>query len=87
MISDLFKKKELTQKELKEREYRKEIKKIRRKLWKNPLRMDELMKESLALMDKAVIDGVMTEKEHQKTTEQLNKDMEKATKIMNAFRR
>lgn len=82
-LSNLFKKKELTEKELAEREYKKEMKVIRRKLFKNPTTLDVRLKEAEDLMNRAVKDGLMTQKEMDKVLLQYSKDFDKVMRIVN----
>lgn len=86
-ISKLFPKKEMTELEIRQRQGLKEMKKIRRKFYKNPLKVTQFMDEAFALMDSWLEEGLMTQKEYDKEKEKIMKDMDKANKIMNKFRR
>jgi len=85
-ISRFFPEKEITKEEKQKREAKKEFKKLRRKFIKNPLKVTEIMEEAYDMMDRWVESGVMSEKERENSINQINKDMEKANKIMNKFR-
>lgn len=86
-LSDLFPKKELTEKEQKERHYKKEMKKIKRKLWKNPTKVTQFIDEATNLMDEMVKDGVMTPEGKEKVLKGFNKDMDKMNKITDKVRK
>lgn len=86
-ISKLFPKREMTDLEMRQRQGLKEMKKIRRKFYKNPLKVTQFMDEAFALMDNWLKEGLMTQKEYDKEKEKIMKDMDKANKIMNKFRR
>jgi len=81
-IADLFKKKDLSEKELKEREYKKNIKIIKRKLFKNPTKFNEFLEDATKLMENAVKDGLMTEKEKDKILIQFGKDFDKVSRMI-----
>jgi len=86
-ISKFFPEKELTELEIRQRQGLKEMKKIRRKFYKNPLKVTQFMDEAFTLMDKWLEQGLMTKQEYDKEKEKIMKDMDKANKIMNKFRR
>jgi len=86
-ISKFFPKKELTELEIRQRQGLKEMKKIRRKFYKNPLKVTQFMDEAFTLMDKWLEQGLMTKQEYDKEKQKIMKDMDKANKIMNKFRR
>lgn len=86
-ISKLFPKKEMTELEIRQRQGLKEMKKIRRKFYKNPLKVTQFMDEAFDLMDSWLEEGLMTQKEYDKEKEKIIKDMDKANKIMDKFRR
>jgi len=76
-ISDMFPKKELNKEEEKKRHYDKEMKKIKRKLWKNPMKVLDFVEEATVLMDKMIKDGLMTEEKKAKILTQFSNDMDK----------
>lgn len=80
-IAELFKKKDLTEKEFLEREYKKKFKELRIMVLKNPIKIDEYMTESVNLMDEMIQKGIFTEEEKSKAMYQFNKDMEKINKL------
>jgi len=85
-ISKLFKKKDLTEKEFKEREYKKELKKIRNKLFKNPGKLMDFVNETEKVMDRMIKDGLLTEKEKEKQMTRFSSDIDKMGRITDKIR-
>jgi len=85
-LSKLFGKKDLTEKQLKEREYKKKIKVLRKKLFKNPSKVMDFVSESEKLMDDMIKDGLMTEKEKEKQIIKFGKDLDKMQRISSKFK-
>lgn len=71
-VSDLFPKKELTEKEMLERKFKKDLKRIERKLFRNPFGIMERVEETSVLMDNAIKDGIMTQKEKDEQMKKFN---------------
>jgi hypothetical protein len=85
-ISKFFPSKELTEKEKLERKFKKDLKKIEKKLFLNPMSIDVRMDETIVLMDKAIEDGIMTEKEKTKQIDKFNNAIEKFSNTNEKFR-
>lgn len=85
-ISKFFPSKELTEKEKLERKFKKDLKKIERKLFLNPMSIDVRMDETINLMDKAIEDGIMTEKEKNTQITKFNNAIEKFSLRNEKFR-
>jgi len=85
-VSKLFKKKDLTEKEFKEREYKKELKKIRNKLFKNPGKLMDFVNETEKVMDRMIKDGLLTEKEKEKQMTRFSSDIDKMGRITDKIR-
>jgi len=85
-VSKLFKKKDLTEKEFKEREYKKELKKIRNKLFKNPGKLMDFVNETEKVMDRMIKDGLLTEKEKEKQLSRFSSDIDKMGRITDKIR-
>jgi len=86
-VANIFPSKKRNEKELIEREYKKKIKKLRNKLFKNPTKVSEFITEAEVIMDDGVKDGVITEKEKDKTLKTFSKDLEKMNKFLDKVRK
>lgn len=86
-IAKLFPKKERTQKENLEREYKKKIKKLGNELFKHPTKVKEFIEKAEIIMDNAIKDGIMTKQEKEKQLTNFLTKMNKAQNILNKVRR
>lgn len=84
-INEIIPRKEITEKKRKEKEYKLKIKKLRNKVIRNPSKMFDFYEESIKLMEEAVKDGLMTEKEKRQHEEKFNRDVNQLQNIKNKF--
>jgi len=86
-ITNIFKKKPLTKKQQKEREYIKKFKKLEMQLWRNPFKVTEFIEKAQKLMDEAIQDGVMTKEEKEKELIKFNKNINNISEKSEKFKK